>query len=81
MRLSTCLLIVALGAVLLPATADAQRRIPDPQIPPPTITEYKPRSTLVVPEHPVPPAQFPVVETYEDLLSAICVPENGSPGR
>lgn len=25
--------------------------------------------------------QFPVVETYEDLLSAICVPENGSPGR
>ncbi len=64
MRLSTCLLIVALGAVLLPATADAQRRIPDPQIPPPTITEYKPRSTLVVPEHPVPRAKFPVVDMH-----------------
>ncbi len=64
MRLSTCLLIVTLGAVLLPATADAQRRIPDPQIPPPTITEYKPRSTLVVPEHPVPRAKFPVVDMH-----------------
>jgi predicted TIM-barrel fold metal-dependent hydrolase len=36
----------------------------DPEFPPPNIREYKPRSTLVVPQHPVPRAKFPVVDIH-----------------
>jgi predicted TIM-barrel fold metal-dependent hydrolase len=36
----------------------------DPEFPPPTILEYKPRSTLVVPAHTVPRAKFPVVDFH-----------------
>jgi predicted TIM-barrel fold metal-dependent hydrolase len=35
-----------------------------PTIPPPTILEYKPQSTLVVPEHEVPRAKYPVVDIH-----------------
>jgi predicted TIM-barrel fold metal-dependent hydrolase len=35
-----------------------------PEIPPPSIRAYKPRSTLVVPQHPVPRAKFPVVDIH-----------------
>ena len=35
-----------------------------PEIPPPSIMDYKPRSTLVVPEHKVPRAKFPVVDIH-----------------
>jgi len=54
-----------LVAVLIPGSAVAQgRESRTPTIPPPTILEYKPRSTLVVPEHPVPRAKFPVVDFH-----------------
>ncbi len=36
----------------------------EPELQPPTIREYKPRSTLVVPQHPVPRAKFPVVDIH-----------------
>lgn len=36
----------------------------EPEIPPPSITEYKPKATLVVPEHQVPRAKFPVVDIH-----------------
>jgi predicted TIM-barrel fold metal-dependent hydrolase len=36
----------------------------EPELPPPTIREYKPRSTLVVPQHPVPKARFPVIDFH-----------------
>jgi predicted TIM-barrel fold metal-dependent hydrolase len=36
----------------------------DPEFPAPTITDYKPRSTLVVPQHPVPKAKYPVVDVH-----------------
>jgi predicted TIM-barrel fold metal-dependent hydrolase len=36
----------------------------EPEFPPPTITEYNPESTLVVPEHRVPRAKFPVVDIH-----------------
>jgi uncharacterized protein len=36
----------------------------EPEFQPPTITDYKPKSTLVVPEHPVPRAKFPVVDIH-----------------
>jgi predicted TIM-barrel fold metal-dependent hydrolase len=35
-----------------------------PEFPLPNIREYRPRSTLVVPEHPVPRAKFPVVDIH-----------------
>ena len=35
-----------------------------PEFPPPTILEYKPQSTLVVPEHPVPRPKYPVVDFH-----------------
>ena len=36
----------------------------EPEFPPPSIRDYKPRSTLVVPQHPVPRAKFPVVDIH-----------------
>jgi predicted TIM-barrel fold metal-dependent hydrolase len=36
----------------------------EPEFPPPDIREYKPRSTLVVEQHPVPRAKFPVVDVH-----------------
>ncbi len=35
-----------------------------PEFPPPSIIDYKPRSTLVVPEHQVPRAKFPVIDFH-----------------
>src|SRR5262245_57174490 len=35
-----------------------------PEFPVPDITEYKPHSTLVVQQHPVPRAKFPVVDIH-----------------
>src|SRR5262245_5790191 len=35
-----------------------------PEFQPPTIREYKPKSTLVVPQHPVPRAKFPVIDIH-----------------
>jgi predicted TIM-barrel fold metal-dependent hydrolase len=52
---------------ITPIACDAQRRPGqgrEPTIPPPTILEYKPVSTLVVPEHEVPRAKFPVVDLH-----------------
>jgi uncharacterized protein len=36
----------------------------EPQLPAPSIREYKPRSTLVVAQHPVPRAKYPVVDIH-----------------
>ena len=38
-----------------------------PQIAPPSIVDYRPRSTLVVAEHPVPKAKFPVVDYHAHI--------------
>jgi predicted TIM-barrel fold metal-dependent hydrolase len=55
--------LVLASLALAPAAGEAQRR-GQPTIPPPSIVEYKPRSTLVVPAHPVPRAKFPVVDFH-----------------
>jgi len=36
----------------------------EPDLPQPTIRQYKPRSTLLVPQHPVPRAKYPVVDLH-----------------
>jgi predicted TIM-barrel fold metal-dependent hydrolase len=62
--------VVALAALALTAGGlDAQGRggrggPREPTLPPPTIIEYRPRSTLVVPEHEVPRARYPVVDFH-----------------
>jgi predicted TIM-barrel fold metal-dependent hydrolase len=35
-----------------------------PEFPPPSIVDYRPRSTLVVPQHPVPRAKFPAIDYH-----------------
>ncbi|HWP37933.1 MAG TPA: amidohydrolase family protein [Gemmatimonadales bacterium] len=81
---------VAFLAPTLMATAAAQDRPPgqfrprpgagrEPEFPPPTILEYKPRSTLVVPANPVPRAKFPAVDfhghppalTSQDVINSV----------
>src|SRR5262245_42173253 len=43
----------------------------EPDAPAPTIREYKPTSTLVVPQHPVPRAKFPVVDIHSHQSTPI----------
>ena len=62
MQRSTLPAPLILALALAPAAAAAQAR--QPTIPPPSIVEYRPRSTLVVPEHEVPRARFPAVDFH-----------------
>jgi len=58
---------ILFAVAVSPLACDAQQRPGQnrqPTIPPPTILEYKPQSTLVVPEHEVPRARFPVVDIH-----------------
>jgi uncharacterized protein len=65
MRLASTSTWATLAIVLLPLASDAQsRQSREPTLPPPSITEYRPRSTLVVPAHEVPRAKFPVVDFH-----------------
>ena len=48
----------------------------EPEFPIPDIREYKPESTLVVPQHPVPKARFPVIDLMPLTLSWALVAEN-----
>jgi hypothetical protein len=65
--LATLLLSTVVGGQQPPGIGQTQPRPGegrDPEFPPPNILEYKPRSTLVVAEHPVPRAKFPVVDIH-----------------
>jgi uncharacterized protein len=57
---------LVITVVALPVACEAQRpgQGREPTLPPPTILEYQPQSTLVVPEHLVPRAKFPVVDLH-----------------
>ena len=77
MRITICISaalvagLVALGAAQAPTgqqSEGALRARPgadrEPEFPAPTIRQYKPHSTLVVPQHPVPRAKFPVIDFH-----------------
>ena len=49
----------------------------EPQLQPPTIREYKPKSTLVAPQHPVPRAKFPVIDIHSHQSTPISNDEFG----
>ena len=46
-----------------------------PEFTPPTIRDYKPKSTLVVPQHPVPRAKFPVIDIHSHQPTPISAAE------
>ena len=50
--------------VLAVAATPVLAQTRQPTLPPPSITEYRPRSTLVVPQHPVPRAKYPAVDFH-----------------
>lgn len=56
-------LSIAVGPLGLVAQGRGRGR-GGPTIPPPSIVEYQPRSTLIVPVHEVPRAKFPVVDFH-----------------
>src|SRR5437867_9598645 len=47
----------------------------DPELKPPTIREYKPKSTLVTPQHPVPRAKYPVIDIHSHQSTPISAGE------
>ncbi|HEV3139465.1 MAG TPA: amidohydrolase family protein [Vicinamibacterales bacterium] len=47
----------------------------EPELKQPTIREYKPKSTLAVPEHPVPRAKYPVIDIHSHQPTPISVAE------
>jgi predicted TIM-barrel fold metal-dependent hydrolase len=49
----------------------------EPQLNPPTIREYKPKSTLVVAQHPIPRAKFPVIDIHSHQSTPISNEELG----
>ena|SRR5687768_8704070 len=61
-------LAMAIAAAQQPPASGQLRPRPgtgrEPEFPAPKITDYKPKSTLVVPEHPVTRAKFPVVDIH-----------------
>ena len=70
-----CLVWLALTTALSSGIADAQQLGPgqvrprpgegrESEFPPPTIVDYHPRSTLVVPVHLVPRARYPVIDIH-----------------
>jgi predicted TIM-barrel fold metal-dependent hydrolase len=51
-----------------PGTTEVRRgRCQKPELPSPSIVDYRPKSTVVAPEHPVPRAKFPVVDSHSHL--------------
>jgi predicted TIM-barrel fold metal-dependent hydrolase len=63
MRRALPALLIAV-AVPLQLTAQRPGQNREPTLPPPSILEYQPQSTLVVPEHLVSRAKFPVVDFH-----------------
>jgi predicted TIM-barrel fold metal-dependent hydrolase len=47
----------------------------EPELKPPTIREYKPKSMLVAPQHPVPRAKFPVIDIHSHQPTPISAAE------
>jgi predicted TIM-barrel fold metal-dependent hydrolase len=63
------------GAIVASQTPGQIRPRPaegrEPQLNPPTIREYKPKSTLVAPQHPVPRAKFAVIDIHSHQSTPI----------
>ena len=74
--LFVCLATAALSAQSAPGQIrprPAEGR--EPELKPPTIREYKPKSQLVVPQHPVPHAKFGVIDIHSHQPTPISAAE------
>jgi len=80
-RLPFALLAVSLAAPLIVVQQPSGQTRPrpaegrPPELKPPTITEYKPKSQLVAPQHPVPRAKFPVIDIHSHQSTPIAASE------
>src|SRR5438477_6708016 len=79
-RFAFVLLAAALVAPVLAGQSPGQIRPRpaqgrQPEFQPPTIREYKPKSTLVVPQHPVPHAKFPAIDIHSHQPTPISAGE------
>ena len=63
-RLPLALLAVGLAAPLLLAQRPRPAEGRQSEFAPPTIRDYKPKSQLITPQHPVPRAKFPVIDIH-----------------
>jgi uncharacterized protein len=66
LKLGLALVAMAVGGALFAQGPQGQRpgEGRTPEFPEPTITQYKPRTTLKVAEHPTPRAKFPVIDIH-----------------
>ena len=67
LKLGVALVTIVVGGGLLAQGPQGQRRPGEgrtPEFPEPTITQYKPETTLKVAEHPTPRAKFPVIDIH-----------------
>lgn len=56
---------IAAGEACPPGTTEVRPgSCQAPQLPPPSIVDYRPRSTLVTPQHQVPKAKFPAIDVH-----------------
>ena len=58
------LVLLAASPIVLGQTRRRPAEGRQPEFPAPTIREYKPKSQLVAPQHPVPRAKFPVIDIH-----------------
>jgi len=59
-----------------PGTTEVRpQRCQAPELPAPSILDYRPRSTLVTPEHLVPKARFPAVDVHGHAAGSLTSPE------
>ena len=81
MKRALLLVIVAVAGVSAQQSSGQIRPRPaegrQPELKPPTIREYKPTSTLVTPQHPVPRAKFPVIDIHSHQPTPISDEEFG----
>jgi predicted TIM-barrel fold metal-dependent hydrolase len=62
--------VIDSGTSCPPGTTEIRpRRCQAPEFPAPSILDYRPRSTLVVPAHPVAKAKFPAIDFHGHLFS------------
>jgi uncharacterized protein len=74
--------VVSMTGVIAPQLVTGQIRPRpaqgrEPELRPPTIREYKPKSMLVVPQHPVPRAKFPVIDVHSHHSTPISTSDFG----
>ena len=82
-RTALALLVVGVAAPLIAQQPPGQVRPRpaegrQPEFKPPAITEYKPKSQLVTPQHPVPRAKFPVIDIHSHQRTPISAAEYDS---